>query len=144
MSARIRGLTTKCPSVPALSHPHICALYDIGEEQGTSFLVMEHLEGQTLADRLAKGALPIDRNAGRVVHPNRFDVLWAPNRLARVAGARCRQFRADRAPYTARGKESMNPVLAAALLPFIVAGGLGLWALAIMYFERRKSRKRPQ
>src|SRR5213596_3316799 len=37
----------------------VCALYDIGEEQGTSFLVMEHLEGQTLADRLAKGALPI-------------------------------------------------------------------------------------
>src|SRR3954467_9445675 len=48
-------------AVAALNHPHICALYDIGEEAGTAFLVMEHLEGQTLADRLAKGALPIDQ-----------------------------------------------------------------------------------
>src|SRR5437763_4170107 len=48
-------------AVAALNHPHICALYDIGEEAGTSFLVMEHLEGQTLAERLAKGALPIDQ-----------------------------------------------------------------------------------
>ena len=48
-------------AVAALNHPHICALYDIGEESGTAFLVMEHLEGETLADRLAKGALPIDQ-----------------------------------------------------------------------------------
>jgi serine/threonine protein kinase/Tol biopolymer transport system component len=48
-------------AVAALNHPHICALYDIGEDAGTAFLVMEYLEGDTLADRLAKGALPIDQ-----------------------------------------------------------------------------------
>ena len=48
-------------AVAALNHPHICTLYDIGEEHGTAFLVMEYLEGETLADRLAKGALPIDQ-----------------------------------------------------------------------------------
>ncbi|MFA9412615.1 MAG: serine/threonine-protein kinase, partial [Deltaproteobacteria bacterium] len=45
----------------ALSHPHICALFDVGEEDGVSFLVMEHLDGESLADRLAKGALPVDQ-----------------------------------------------------------------------------------
>src|SRR5262245_30758164 len=48
-------------TIAALNHPHICTLYDVGHQEGTDFLVLEHLEGQTLADRLAKGALPIDQ-----------------------------------------------------------------------------------
>src|SRR5713226_7677942 len=40
------------------SHPHICTLYDVGEHAGTAFLVMELLDGETLAGRLDKGALP--------------------------------------------------------------------------------------
>jgi eukaryotic-like serine/threonine-protein kinase len=43
----------------ALNHPHICHVYDIGWQDGTAFLVMEYLEGDTLADRLRKGALPM-------------------------------------------------------------------------------------
>ena len=39
-----------------LNHPHICTLYDVGQQDGIDFLVMEHLEGETLADRLATGA----------------------------------------------------------------------------------------
>jgi serine/threonine protein kinase len=48
-------------AISALQHPHICTLYDIGTQDGTNFLVMEYLEGQTLADRLTKGSLPIDQ-----------------------------------------------------------------------------------
>ena len=48
-------------AISSLNHPHICALYDVGKQDGIEFLVMEYLEGQTLADRLQKGALPIDQ-----------------------------------------------------------------------------------
>jgi Tol biopolymer transport system component len=47
-------------SISQLDHPHICALYDVGDQAGTAYLVMQYLEGETLADRLAKGALSID------------------------------------------------------------------------------------
>ena len=46
-------------TVAALNHPHICTLYDIGQEGGTNFLVMEYLEGETLDERLARGPLPL-------------------------------------------------------------------------------------
>jgi Tol biopolymer transport system component len=48
-------------TISQLSHPHICALYDVGREGETEYLVMEYLEGQTLAERLARGALPLDQ-----------------------------------------------------------------------------------
>jgi serine/threonine protein kinase len=46
-------------TISQLDHPHICALYDVGEQDGTSYLVMQYLEGETLADRLKTGALPL-------------------------------------------------------------------------------------
>ena len=48
-------------AVSSLSHPHICALYDIGHQDGVDYLVMEYLEGQTLAERLKQGPLPADQ-----------------------------------------------------------------------------------
>jgi eukaryotic-like serine/threonine-protein kinase len=48
-------------AISALQHTNICTLHDIGTQDGTDFLVMEYLEGQTLAERLAKGALPLDQ-----------------------------------------------------------------------------------
>ena len=45
-------------AISQLTHPHICTLYDVGEQDGVAFLVMELLEGETLAARLEKGALP--------------------------------------------------------------------------------------
>ena len=48
-------------TISKLSHPHICALYDVGQADGTEFLVMEYLEGETLTQRLARGPLPPDQ-----------------------------------------------------------------------------------
>jgi eukaryotic-like serine/threonine-protein kinase len=48
-------------AVAALEHPHICGIYDTGSVDGTPYLVMPLLDGQTLAARLEKGALPLTR-----------------------------------------------------------------------------------
>jgi hypothetical protein len=48
-------------TISQLDHPHICALHDVGEHNGTAYLVMQYLEGETLADRLKQGALAVDQ-----------------------------------------------------------------------------------
>jgi Tol biopolymer transport system component len=47
--------------ISQLNHPHICAIYDVGQENGVDYLVVEYLEGQTLAERLVKGPLPLEQ-----------------------------------------------------------------------------------
>ena len=51
-SAFRNRLHTEARAISQLSHPHICTLHDIGEQDGTTFLVMELIQGETLADRL--------------------------------------------------------------------------------------------
>src|SRR5580765_3810737 len=48
-------------AVSSLNHPHICTLYDVGREGGIDFLVLEKIEGETLAARLTRGPLPVDK-----------------------------------------------------------------------------------
>ena len=48
-------------AVSALNHPHICTLHDVGNESGLDYLVMEYLDGETLADRLKRGAMPLEQ-----------------------------------------------------------------------------------
>ncbi|MGH9317790.1 MAG: protein kinase domain-containing protein, partial [Thermoanaerobaculia bacterium] len=48
-------------TISSLSHPHICALHDVGHQDGTDYLVMEYLEGETLTDRVSRSPLPTEQ-----------------------------------------------------------------------------------
>src|SRR5262244_3446512 len=48
-------------TISQLSHPHVCALHDVGREGEVEYLVMEYLEGETLCDRLGRGPLPLEQ-----------------------------------------------------------------------------------
>ncbi len=54
-------LEREARAVSSLSHPHICVLHDVGHQDGIDFLVMEYLEGETLAGRIARGPLPLEQ-----------------------------------------------------------------------------------
>src|SRR5881397_1365863 len=61
-SAEVRQrFEREAKTISQLSHPHICALYDVGNQDGVEYLVMEYLEGETLAERLARGPLPLEQ-----------------------------------------------------------------------------------
>src|SRR5215475_11204260 len=46
-------------SISSLNHPNICQLYDVGSHEGTGYLVMEYMDGETLAEALRRGPLPL-------------------------------------------------------------------------------------
>src|SRR5262245_60362843 len=56
-----RRFVREARAVSGLSHPHICVLHDIGTQDGTDYLVLEYLEGESLSVRLKKGPLPLDQ-----------------------------------------------------------------------------------
>src|SRR5215469_14577216 len=59
-SVRKQRFDREAKTISSLNHPHICVLYDVGHQDGIEYLVMECVEGETLAERLEKGPLPLE------------------------------------------------------------------------------------
>ncbi|NDQ57645.1 MAG: protein kinase [Acidipila sp.] len=59
--ARKQRFEREAKAISSLNHPHICVLHDVGHQDGIDYLVMECVEGETLAKRLEKGALPLEQ-----------------------------------------------------------------------------------
>ena len=109
-------------TVAALNHPHICALYDVGHQDGTAFLVMEYLDGETLESRLKRGPLPLEQALDIAIQI--ADALAAAHRAGVVhrdlkpgnimlgkKGAKLLDFG------LAKGVVSTNPVTTGSMLP---------------------------
>ena len=76
-------------AVASLNHPHICTLHDIGRQSDISYMVLELIEGETLAARIGKGALPLDQAlkfAAQVA-----DALDSAHRAGEIGRASCRE-----------------------------------------------------
>jgi eukaryotic-like serine/threonine-protein kinase len=120
-------------AISSLSHPNICHLYDIGQQDGTSYLVMEYLEGETLADRLRKGPLPLEQvlkigaevceglgkaHRSGVVHRD----LKPSNIMLTRSGAKLMDFGLAKAPVAAVAAGSSSDSLATMSRPLTAEG----------------------
>jgi len=107
-------------AIAALTHPHICAVYDVGEQDGIAYLVMEHLEGETLAQRLERGALPLAQALRYAIE------IAAALDEAHRAGIVHRDLKPGNIMLTTVGAKLLDFGLAKATAPIGAAGGLSM------------------
>jgi serine/threonine-protein kinase len=103
-------------AIAGLTHPHICALHDVGHQDGVDFLVMEYLEGETLAVRLEKGPIPLDQALGFAV--DIANALTAAHRLGIVH----RDLKPSNIVLTRSGAKLLDFGLAKSTMPLIPGG----------------------
>jgi Tol biopolymer transport system component len=104
-------------AIAALTHPHICTLYDVGNEDGVEFLVLEYLEGETLAARLAKGPLPFGEALRHAIDV--ADALAAAHR----AGVLHRDLKPANIVLTKTGAKLLDFGLAKSVTPAVRVAG---------------------
>jgi len=122
-------------AISSLSHPNICHLYDVGQHDGTSYLVMEYLEGETLGERLRKGRLTLEQvfrvgaeicqgleqaHRSGVVHRD----LKPGNIMLTKSGAKLMDFGLAKAPEVPLGNLSGSNSMATMLQPLTTEGTL--------------------
>src|SRR6266496_2495633 len=110
-------------TISQLSHPHICALYDVGNQDGVEFLVMEYLEGDTLSERLTRGPLPFDQ-----VLRYGCEIADALDK-ARRQGIVHRDLKPGNVMLTKSGVKLLDFGLAKAVMPAAAQSGASLTAL---------------
>jgi serine/threonine protein kinase len=123
-SAEVRQrFEREAKTISQLSHPHICALYDVGNQDGVEFLVMEYLEGETLSERLLKGPLPFD-------HVLRYglEIADALDKAHRQ-GIVHRDLKPGNVMITKSGVKLLDFGLAKAIAPQAARSGISLTAL---------------
>lgn len=87
--------------ISSLNHPHICQLYDVGEQNEINFLVMDYLEGETLAQRLQKGPSALQHRGLTEFHSVRVSYRGLESSVRAIiapelhAAARCDDFEVD-------------------------------------------------
>ncbi len=109
-------------AVSALNHPNICTLHDVGSQDGTEYIVMECLEGETLAARLEKGALPLDQTLKIAI-----EVADALDKAHR-AGIIHRDLKPGNIMLTKSGAKLLDFGLAKATLPLAAGATLSILA----------------
>jgi serine/threonine protein kinase len=107
-------------AISQLTHPHICTLFDVGEQQGTAFLVMELLDGETLADRLTKGALPLDQALTIAIQ------IASALDTAHRAGITHRDLKPGNIMLTKAGAKLLDFGLAKTAAPIVAGAGLSM------------------
>ncbi|MEO8190046.1 MAG: protein kinase [Acidobacteriota bacterium] len=107
-------------AISQLSDPHICALHDVGNQDGTEYLVMEYLEGETLAARLAAGPLPLDRTLRYGI-----EIAGALDRAHRQ-GIVHRDLKPSNVMLTRSGVKLLDFGLAKLAAPFVPTGAAGV------------------
>jgi serine/threonine protein kinase len=114
------GFEREARAIAALNHPHICTLHDVGRHEDTDYLVLEYLEGQTLADRLSKSALPVDQTLAIAIH-----IADAPDKAHR-AGIVHRDLKPGNVMLTKSGAKLLDFGLAKMTPAVVAAPGLSM------------------
>src|SRR5215212_9946834 len=107
-------------AISALSHPHICALFDVGRHEGTDYLVLELLEGETLAQRLTTGPIPPAQALTTAIH-----ICDALDRAHR-SGIVHRDLKPANVMLTKAGAKLLDFGLAKSAAPVVAMSGLSM------------------
>ena len=111
-------------AISSLNHPHICTLFDVGHQDGIDFLVLEYLEGETLAQRLGRGGgrVALDPNEALKIA---IDVCNALDRAHRT-GIVHRDLKPANVMLTRSGAKLLDFGLAKGAAPLVAASGLSM------------------